>query len=81
MTNEHVLIVDTNAETRRWIITRVLQPAGYIFAEAANVDEAATKLPVFQPHVVVVALTANVAPVLDFIRTHEAAHTVCVSAW
>ncbi|MBP7689538.1 MAG: GAF domain-containing protein [Thermoflexales bacterium] len=78
MTNEHVLIVDKNEETRRWIIARVLQPAGYIFSEAATVDEATLKLPVFQPHVVVVALTANVAPVLDFIRTTEAAHASIV---
>jgi signal transduction histidine kinase/DNA-binding response OmpR family regulator len=73
VTNEHVLIIDTSAETRRWMIARVLQPAGYIFSEAASVDEATGKLPVFQPHVMVVALTANIAPVLDFIRSCEAA--------
>ena len=72
MTNEHVLIIDTNADTRRWIITKVLQPAGYIFSEAANSDEAAGKLPVFQPQVMVVALTANVATALDFIRANQA---------
>ena len=73
MTNEHVLIIDTNAETRRWIIAQVLQPAGYIFSEASNVDEAAVKLPAFKPHVILISLTANVATVLDFVRRNEAA--------
>lgn len=68
MTNEHVLIIDANAETRRWIIAKVLQPAGYIFSEAASIDEAHAKFPAFRPQAVVVGLTANVAPVLDFIR-------------
>jgi signal transduction histidine kinase/DNA-binding response OmpR family regulator/putative methionine-R-sulfoxide reductase with GAF domain len=78
VTNEHVLIIDTNADTRRWIIAQVLQPAGYIFSEASNVDEAAGKLPVFKPHIILVSLTANVANVLDFVRRNEAATSVIV---
>ncbi len=78
MTNEHVLIIDANAETRRWIIAKVLQPAGYIFSEAASIDEAEAKFSAFGPQAVVVGLTANVAPVLDFIRATGAASPVIV---
>ena len=78
MTNEHVLIIDANAETRRWIIAKVLQPAGYIFSEAAGIDEANAKIPAFGPQAVVVGLTANVAPVLDFIRATGAVSPVIV---
>ncbi|HZY40768.1 MAG TPA: GAF domain-containing protein, partial [Anaerolineae bacterium] len=73
MTNEHVLIIDKDPETRGWIIAQVLRPANYIFAEAASLDEAATLLPALMPHLIVLSLPSEITTAIEFILAHEAA--------
>ncbi|MFN8598465.1 MAG: GAF domain-containing protein [Anaerolineae bacterium] len=80
MTNEHVLLVDKNAETRAWLIEHVIKPADYTFAEAESLDEAAVKISAFKPHVIVLNLSANVVGAIQFIAQHEAARPVIALA-
>lgn len=80
MANGHVLLVDKNAEARAWLIEHVIKPGGYVFAEAESLDEAAAKVPVFKPHVILLNLSANVVGAIQFIAQHEAVQPVIAIA-
>ncbi|HJW83528.1 MAG TPA: histidine kinase dimerization/phospho-acceptor domain-containing protein [Anaerolineae bacterium] len=53
MAGERLLIVDDSAESRAWLIDSVARPAGYVTAEAVNLDDARAKINVFKPDAIV----------------------------
>lgn len=49
MAGNRILIVDSNVESRAWLVDNVTNPAGYVTAEATNHDEARTQITEFKP--------------------------------
>lgn len=76
MANERVLIVDRHLASRAWLVDHVIGPAGLTYAESENLDDARTRLPLFNPHVIVLNLSGNLNQALNFIKAQPASTAV-----
>lgn len=71
MSKATILLIGKNAELCAWLKTRVLQPAGFAWDEAADLSAARARLAVQKPHLIIMALSAQLADELAFVSEHE----------
>lgn len=71
MSKATILLIGQNIELCAWLKTRVLQPAGLAWDEAADLPAANAKLAVQKSHLIIMALSTQTADELAFVSEHE----------
>lgn len=71
MPQETILLISADAELRAWLNGRVLQPAGYVVAEAPDLVLARSQLTSLNPHLVLVVLSPQIADELALVAECE----------
>jgi signal transduction histidine kinase/DNA-binding response OmpR family regulator len=72
MSKETILLISNEAELRSWIVSHVLQSAGFVCDEALDLAAARARLAVQQPHLIILALSTQLADELAFVAEYEA---------
>ncbi len=71
MPQETVLLISADVELRAWLNSRVLQPAGYVVAEAPDFVSARSQLTALNPHLLLVVLSSQIADELALVAECE----------
>jgi signal transduction histidine kinase/DNA-binding response OmpR family regulator len=71
MTKELILVISDDAELRTWWTGHVLQSAGFICDEAADLAAARARLAAEQPRLIIIALSDQMADALAFVAEQE----------
>ena len=80
MPQEIVLLISADTELRAWLHRRVLQPAGYVVAEALDLAAARSQLAELPPHLLLLVLSSHFADELALVSECEPAVPTLVIA-